>query len=161
SVAVVLSAVDMWLIPGRVAKNEEDELRERAHVLALVLADPIGVAMDLEQPTETLSETLRTGLNDRLVSWVALYGASGKRIGAQADRSAPELEQDIEQVAPSELLIGKADVRVKSHRDSLGSVAIALRAERIDARRAASQRSMAAQAGIIVGIGLILAIFIS
>ena len=49
SVAVVLSALDIWLIPGRVAAAEEVELRERAGIVAAMLAKPLAVSIEMEQ----------------------------------------------------------------------------------------------------------------
>jgi methyl-accepting chemotaxis protein len=161
SVAMALSAVDAWLIPSQVAKAEAAELNERARVLAEVLAGPMGVAMDLEQPIDTLSETLRPGLNDELVRWAAVYDANGKRLTAVGEGTAPETRQQIQGAARTETILGIAEVRAGNKPGVLGSVVVALRSERISQRRAQSQKAMAIQACIIVGLGLLLALLVT
>jgi methyl-accepting chemotaxis protein len=160
-VAFVLSALDVWLIPNRVAKAEEDELHERAFVLAQVLADPLAVSLDLEQPVDSMNDILRTGLNDRLVRWVTVYDPAGKKLTSVGETGTPDSRQDLERWGQTESIIGSADVRVHNRWSSLGTVAVAFRGERIAERRYASQKAMALQAGIIVAIGLILALFLS
>lgn len=161
SVAFVLSGVDAWLMPTRVARSEEDELHERARVLAQVLAGPTGVAMDLEQPVETLNDSLRPGLNDPLVRWAALYDASGKKLTSVGESGSPDTRQSVERTPQSETIVGTADVRVQNRATAVGSVSVALKSARIEQRRDQSQRSMAMQAAIIVGLGLLLALIVT
>jgi methyl-accepting chemotaxis protein len=163
AVALALSVLDMWLIPGRVAAQEAEELRERATVLAEVLAGPMGVAMDLEQPAETLGETLATGLRDKLVRWAVVYGASGKKVAAvgEGSGSAPETTAALKGWQQPDTIVATADVRVSNRPSSLGTIAVAVRSERIGQRRDRSQREMALQAGIILALGILFAWLVS
>jgi methyl-accepting chemotaxis protein len=161
AVAFVLSALDMWLIPSRVASGEAEELRERASVLSHVLAGPMGVALDLEQPAETLTETLRTGLNDRLVRWAVVYDTSGKKLAAAGDGVHPVNFEELQRWPAGSVIIGTSEVKVSNRPLGLGTVAVALNSERIGERRSASQKAMAIQACIIVAIGLLLALLFS
>ncbi len=157
AVAVVLSLMDIWLIPGRVAAQEEKELQERASVLADVLAGPMSVAMDLEQPPETLAESLSTGLRDKLVRWAAVYAASGRRVAAVGDGSAPDNRQALEHWQQPNTMLATAEVRVRNRPSALGTVAVSLHSQRIEQRRDRSQREMALQAGIILALGVVIA----
>jgi len=161
AVAFVLSALDVWLIPNRVARGEEDELRERAAVLAKVIADPMGVSLDLDQPVESFNDILRTGLNDALVRWVVVYDAAGKKLASVGDATIPDSRQGLERWPQEDSIIATTDVRTRNRPASLGTVAVALRTERIGERRLTSQKTMAVQAAIIVGVGLLLALFLS
>jgi methyl-accepting chemotaxis protein len=161
TVALVLSALDAWLIPSRVARAEADELHERARVLAQVLAGPLGVAMDLEQPEETLSETLRPGLKDQLVRWAALYDANGRKVTEIGETVGPDYRRELDAWAAAETIVGTSEMRVRNRTSSLGTVAVALKSKRIADRRAESQKAMALQACVIVALGLILALFVS
>ena len=160
-VAFVLAALDVWLIPSRVALAEEGELHERAAVLAKVLASPAGVAMDLEQPVDTLAETLRTGLNDSLVRWAAVYDANGKKLTAVGEGASPDSRLALERWQVRETIVGTSEVRVPNRATSLGSVAVALKSNRIDERRSESEKLMAMQAGVIVAVGTLLAFLLS
>jgi methyl-accepting chemotaxis protein len=161
SVAVVLSGLDVWLIPSRVAKAEAEELRERAGVLAQVLAGPMGIAMDLEQPVETLTDSLKPGLNDRLVRWAVLYDPSGKKLAAVGGPGAPDSKPGLDQLVSSDTIVGTSEVRVQNRPTSMGSVVVALKSDRIEQRRAESQKAMALQAAVIVAFGLLLALFVT
>jgi methyl-accepting chemotaxis protein len=161
SVAFVLAALDVWLIPSRVARGEEDELHERAFVLAQVLADPLAVSIDLEQPVDSMNEVLRTGLNDRLVRWAAVYDAAGKKLTSVGESDAPDSRQAIEHWTQDGSIVASSDVRVPNRWNSLGTVSVALRTERIGERRSASQKAMAIQAAVIVAVGLLLALVLS
>jgi methyl-accepting chemotaxis protein len=161
AVAFVLAFLDMWLIPGRVAAQEEKELRERASVLADVLAGPMGVAMDLEQPPETLAETLSIGLRDKLVRWAVVYGPAGQRVAAAGDRSAPDTKLGLDQWQQPNTIVGTSEVRVRNRSTALGVVALALDSNRIAEQRARSHQEMGLQAVIILGLGLVLAWFVT
>lgn len=161
SVALVLSALDAWLIPSRVAGAEAEELLERARVLAGVLAGPLGVAMDLEQPVETLTETLRPGLREGLVRWVAVYDKAGKRLAAVGDGLAPGSLATLKRQPQPDTIVAFSDVRAGNRQTSLGKVAVALHSERIAERRTASQRAMALQACVIVALGLLFALLVT
>ena len=156
-VACGLSALDVWLIPGRMAQAQEEELYERALVLGRVVGSSLGVAMDLEQPAETLQETLATVLNDKLVRWAALYDITGKKLTAVGDSGAPERRDGLEQLVLADTIFGISSVTSNNHPTAIGSLAVALRSERVGERRAASRKAMALQALGIVAIGLLLA----
>lgn len=161
AVAFVLAGLDMWLIPGRVARAEEDELRERASVLAEVLAGPMGVALDLEQPAETLAETLRTALNDRLVRWAVIYDAGGRKLAAVGEGGSPDSLPALDRWSRPDTIVGLAEVRAHSRPTAIGNLAVALKSVRIEDRRAESQRAMLFQALVIVGLGLVLALVVT
>jgi methyl-accepting chemotaxis protein len=161
SVALVLAGLDAWLIPSRVATGEAEELQERARVLAGVLAGPLAVAMDLEQPVETLSDTLRPGLSDRLVRWAAAYDANGKRVARVGEGLAPESREALERASQADTIIALAEIKVPNRPAALGSVAVALHSERIAERRTQSQKAMALQACIIVALGLLFALIVT
>lgn len=160
SVAVVLSVLDMWLIPGRVAEAQEGDLRERATIMADMLARPLAVAIDMEQPVETLAETLQYGRADPLVLWVAVYDVAGKKLASVGENPVPESTQVLEQWKPLGATISSARVR-KGEGTPLATVAVALRNDRIAQRRSDSLRTMALQSGLIVVIGLGLALLLS
>ena len=160
-VAFALSGLDMWLIPGRVATQEEKELTERASVLAGVLAGPMGVAIDLEQPPETLAEILGTGLRDGLVRWAVVYNAEGHRLAMVGNGSAPDSQQELPHWQQPNTIIATAAVQPRGRTSSLGTVVIAVHSERIGERRARSQREMALQAAFILAGGVLLAWLVS
>lgn len=161
SVAVVLSALDIWLIPGRVAEAEEIELHERAGIVAAMLAKPLAVAIDMEQPADTFAETLAYGRADPLVRWVAVYDVAGKKLASVGEKNVPESADALKLWSPAGTTVGTATVRGKSAATSLGTVAVALGIDRIAKRRSESQRAMFFQAGIIVLLGLGLALVMS
>jgi methyl-accepting chemotaxis protein len=161
AVAFVLAGLDIWLIPGRVAASEELELRERAKVLSEVIGGPIGVAIDLEQPPETLADTLRAALADPLVRWAVVYDAHGKKIAAVGEGGSPMSRAEIARFSPPSTIVAASEVQVKGRAMALGSVVVALKSERIDERRAQSQKTMLMQASIIVIFGFLLALLVS
>lgn len=161
SVAVVLSVLDMWLIPNRVASAQRDDLRERAAIIADMLTRPLAVAIDMEQPVETLAETLQYGRADPLVQWVAVYDASGRKLTSVGEGTVPESASLLEQWQPTGSTISTAPVRGKSAGDALATVAVALKNDRVAQRRADSLKAMALQAGLTVAVGLLLALLLS
>jgi methyl-accepting chemotaxis protein len=161
SVAVALSALNLWWIPDRAAQASEAELRERAEILATMLRDPIGVAMDLEQPAETFSESLQTALADPLVSWVSVYDAKGAPLAAAGAGKAPDNVRLVETWDDDKLVVSAVQVRSRNGARLLGTVALGLRSDRIAERRSASLRVMAVQAAGIVFLGLGLAWFVA
>lgn len=156
SVAIMLAALDMWLIPSRIVEWEETELRERASVLADVIAGPMSVAIDLEQPGETLNEILSVALRDRVVTWAVAYSALGKKIASVGDDHAPESRQALDRLREPDAMIATSELRVKSRAAPLGTVAVSLRSDRIAERKIKSQKAMAAQACMIVLVGMAL-----
>jgi len=160
-VALALSALDVWLIPARVAAQEEVELHERASVLVDVLSGSIGVAMDLEQPPETLAETLSTGLRDKLVRWAVVYDAAGKRVASVGDGSAPESRSGLDSWQQPNTIVSSSEVRAGGRTRSLGTMALAVHSERIGERRGNSQREMITQALIILAVGVLFAWLVS
>jgi methyl-accepting chemotaxis protein len=161
SVAFALAGLDIWLIPSRVARAEEQELRERAEVLAQVLTGPLGVAMDLEQPAETLADTLRAALNDPLVRWAVVYDAHGKRIAAVGEGGSPTLRSELARFSAPATIVAPAEVQVKGRAMALGSVVIALKSDRIDERGEQSRKTMLIQACTIALLGSLLALLVS
>jgi methyl-accepting chemotaxis protein len=161
SVAFVLSALDMWLIPSRIVVWEEEGLKERAFVLSEVVAGPMGVAMDLEQPVETLGETLGVALRDKLVRWAVVYNVAGRKVAAVGDGAAPDNRAALENWQQPNTMIATAEIRVKNRPAPLGSVAVAFHSQRIGERRIQSQKAMAGQAGIILLVGFALAWLVS
>ncbi len=161
SVAIVLSALDFWLIPDRTARASEAELRERAGILATMLKEPIGVAMDLEQPAETFPDTLRSAMTDPLVSWVSVYDAKGARVASVGAAQAPESAHIVRGGDDASVVIGEAPITSRNGDRQLGSLAVALRSDRIAQRRADSRRTIALQSAGILLLGLGLAWVIS
>jgi methyl-accepting chemotaxis protein len=161
AVALVLSALDVWLIPSRVAQWETEGLRERAAVLAQVLSGPVGVAMDLEQPAETYKEAIAIGLQDKLMRWAAVYDASGKRASTVGEPGAPDSVAALKVWHQVGTLVSRADIRAGSPPRTLGTVAVALKSGRVEERRQNSQKAMILQACLIVVLGLVFAWFIS
>ena len=157
AVACGLSALDVWLIPGRMAKAQEEELHERAMVLTKVVGSPLGIAMDLEQPVETLQETLATALNDRLVRWAALYDSSGKRLTAVGENGSPDRRQSLDGFVAPDTIFGVSEVSTTNHPAGLGTLAVALRSDRVGERRSESRKAMVLQALGILAMGLVLA----
>ena len=161
SVAVLLSALDMWLIPSRAATAEQMELSERARIVAAMLAKPLAVAIELEQPAETFAETLDYGRADPLVRWAAVYGAAGKKLASVGEGQVPDSTGGVWQWTEAGTTVGTAAIRSKGGAQDLGIVAVALRTERIEQRRGDSLRSMGLQALVIVALGLIMALVLS
>ncbi|WP_437648401.1 methyl-accepting chemotaxis protein [Sorangium sp. So ce362] len=161
SVAIVLSALDLWLIPDRTARASEAELRERAGILATMLKEPIGVAMDLEQPPETFPDTLRAAMTDPLVSWVSVYDAKGERIAAIGTVQAPASAQGAQGEGDASVVVSEAPIRSRNGDRQLGTLAVGLRSDRIAQRRADSRRTIALQSAGIMLLGLGLAWVIS
>lgn len=161
SVAFVVVMLDMWLVPARVAKSEEGELRERAEVLAQVLSGPMSVAMDLDQPADTLADVLRTGLSDRLVDWLALYDPSGRKIATVGEGRAPDGMQKLAHWDDASTLLATSDVRSRGAPVSLGTLAVAVLTDRIAERRNLSLKTMAVQACAVLGMGIVLALVFS
>jgi methyl-accepting chemotaxis protein len=161
SVAFALAGLDIWLMPSRVARAEEKELHDRAGVLAQVLTGPLGVAMDLEQPAETLADTLRAALNEPLVRWAVVYDSHGRRIAAVGEGGSPTTRGEIAHFAAPATIVAPAEVQVKGRAMALGSVVVALKSDRIDERREQSRKTMLIQACAIVLIGSLLALFVS
>jgi len=161
AVAFVLSGLDMWLIPNRVAQAQGDDLKERAAIVAAMLAEPLAVAIDMEQPAETLAETLNYGGADPLVRWSAVYDAAGKLLISVGEPAVPQSAEELQRWSPPGTTIGTVPIKTKSTTASLGTVAVALRNDRIAERRAQSLRSMSLQAAVIVAIGLLLALLFS
>ncbi|WP_437962980.1 methyl-accepting chemotaxis protein (plasmid) [Sorangium sp. So ce119] len=161
SVAIALSALDLWLIPDRTARASEAELRERAGILATMLKEPIGVAMDLEQPPETFPDTLRTAMTDPLVSWVAVYDAKGDRVAGVGAVQAPGIAQGAPRGGDDSVVVSEAPIRSRSGDRPLGTLAVGLRSDRIAQRRADSRRTMALQSAGVVLLGLGLAWVVS
>lgn len=155
AVAFVLSALDVWLIPSRVADWETEGLRERAAVLAQVLSGPVGVAMDLEQPAETYKEAISIGLQDKLVRWAAVYDARGSLVTAVGEPDlAPSLEALKRWEQPG-TLVSTGNVRAGNPPRHLGTVAVALKSGRVEERRDSSQKAMILQACLILALGLV------
>ncbi|KYG07366.1 hypothetical protein BE21_29665 [Sorangium cellulosum] len=161
SVAIVLSALDLWLIPDRTARASEAELRERAGILATMLKEPIGVAMDLEQPPETFPDTLRTAMTDPLVSWVSVYDEKGARIAAIGAVQAPGSAADVRGEGDGGVVVSEAPIRSRNGDRQLGTLAVGLRSDRIAQRRADARRTIALQSAGIMLLGLGLAWVIS
>jgi methyl-accepting chemotaxis protein len=160
SVAVIVSGLDLWLIPNRTAAAEEQELSERAFILASMLAEPIGVAMDLEQPPSSFGDTLNTSLVDPLVMWVAAYDVNGNKIASVSEGAAQSLEA-LERSAPKGAIVAVAKIQPKSRKQKLGSIAVAMKSQRIAERGGAARKTMAMQAIVVVGVGLVVALFLS
>ncbi|WP_437677795.1 methyl-accepting chemotaxis protein [Sorangium sp. So ce131] len=167
SVAIVLSALDLWLIPARTARASEAELRERAEVLATMLKEPIGVAMDLEQPPETFPDTLRAAMTDPLVSWVAVYDERGARVASigaaqtPGAAQAPDSAQAVGRGGDASVVASEAPITSRSGERRLGTLAVGLRSDRIAERRADSRRTIALQSAGIMALGLGLAWVVS
>lgn len=161
SVAVVLSALDLWLIPDRTARASEAELRERADILATMLKEPIGVAMDLEQPADTFPSTLETALTDPLVSWVSVYDANGARLAAVGSGDVPTTAHAIGDFRGAGVVVSSAPILPRSGEQQLGTIAVALRSDRIAQRRADSRKTMAMQSAGVVLLGLAVAWVVS
>lgn len=161
TVALVLSGLDMWLIPSRTAAAQEMDLNERAGIVAAMLAKPLAVAIEFEQPAETLTETLDYGRADPLVKWAAVYAASGKRLSSAGEGAVPETTEGVWQWSNPAVTVATAKVEGTSGGKELGTVAVALHTSRIAQRRADSLRAMAFQGVIILALGFALALLLA
>jgi methyl-accepting chemotaxis protein len=126
-----------------------------------MLARPLAVAIDLEQPAETLAETLDHGRADPLVRWAAVYDNQGKRLASVGEGTIPDTMVAAQQLSVPDTTVGTAVVAGKVGGNALGSVTVALKTDLIAERRTESLRVMALQGLAILGLGLVLALLLS
>ena len=161
AVAVALSGLDMWLIPSRTAAAQELELNERAGIVAAMLARPLSVAIDLDQPAETLADTLDYGRADPLVRWAAVYDTKGKRLAGVGEGPVPDAVDGVAQWNGGATTVATASVEGKNAKKTLGTVAVALKTDRVAQRRMDALRTMGMQAIVVVALGIVLALLLA
>ena len=167
AVAVVSSLLTVIFVPAGFERNERKAFAERANAEAALLADAVAPALEFEQ-LDAAEDTLRWGLADNVVSYVALYGPDGRRtlsVAADGTRARPpariEGADTADRLSTSAIAVGAAGVGHDGAARSLGTVVVALRTDLVVADVSEMQRNIVLLALLGAVIGLVLGAWLS